>query len=225
MKVIVVGSTGLCGASFLKLALESSAVDSVWSFSRRAPNVPDSDKLKKIVSKETSEWPSSFPQSADIMFSGIATTRAAAGSLEKQRTIDHDLQVQLAKEAQAKGCKTFILVSAAMANSSSMIAYSKMKGETEEAIIDLGFDKTIILRPGPLMGERESKSSGFGASFIESVMPWFHRSFAQSLAKYPVYDYEVTNCALKLAQTLPAGVHFIESKRIIDETNSEHQQK
>lgn len=187
--------------------------------------MPDSDKLKKIISTETSEWPASFPQSADIMFSGIATTKAAAGSIEKQRVIDHDLQIQLAKEALAKGCKTFILVSSAMASSSSMIAYSKMKGEIEEAIIDLKFDKTIILRPGPLLGERDTKFSGFGASFIDKVMPCFHRSFAQSIAKYPVYGYEVSECALKLAQNLPAGVHIVESDRIIAESTPTHSHK
>ena len=36
-----------------------------------------------------------------------------------------------------------------------MMAYPKMKGEIEEHIKELGFDQTVILRPGLIAGNRE----------------------------------------------------------------------
>jgi hypothetical protein len=41
-----------------------------------------------------------------------------------------------------------------MGNSSSYAPYLKMKGELEDAFKDLGFEHTVILKPGLLMGER-----------------------------------------------------------------------
>lgn len=36
-----------------------------------------------------------------------------------------------------------------------MLAYPKMKGELEESVKELGFDTTVILRPGLIVGSRE----------------------------------------------------------------------
>ena len=36
-----------------------------------------------------------------------------------------------------------------------MIPYSKMKGELEDSVNALGFDHTIIVRPGLIVGGRE----------------------------------------------------------------------
>lgn len=42
------------------------------------------------------------------------------------------------------------------ANSGSMMGgYMKMKGELEDAVRDLDFERTVILRPGLLVGSRE----------------------------------------------------------------------
>ena len=41
-----------------------------------------------------------------------------------------------------------------MASSSSYTPYLKMKGELEDAFRSMGFEKTIILKPGLLLGER-----------------------------------------------------------------------
>ena len=47
-----------------------------------------------------------------------------------------------------------ILVSSGGASSASSLAYLKMKGQLEDAVRSLGFDNTVILRPGFLMGKR-----------------------------------------------------------------------
>ena len=49
--------------------------------------------------------------------------------------------------AKKHGCKQFHLVSSAGADKNSMLLYPKTKGESEEAISNLGFEKTSIYRP------------------------------------------------------------------------------
>jgi uncharacterized protein YbjT (DUF2867 family) len=85
----------------------------------------------------------------------LGTTRAQAGSFAAQKEIDYDLNLALAKSAKAAGTKTYVLVSTASANPSSMMGYLKMKGELEEAVKEVGFERTVIVRPGLLVGSRQ----------------------------------------------------------------------
>jgi hypothetical protein len=92
---------------------------------------------------------------AKVFFSGLGTTKAQAGSFEAQVKIDHDLNLELAKAAKAAGVTTYVLISSSGASSTSMVAYSKMKGQLEDDVEKLGFTHTIVLRPGLIVGARD----------------------------------------------------------------------
>jgi uncharacterized protein YbjT (DUF2867 family) len=94
------------------------------------------------------------------MFSGLATTRAAAGGLDNQRKIDYDLNLELAQAAKEAGVETYVLISGAGASAKSKFAYIKMKGELEESVSALGFKHTVFLRPGFIAGERTNREAG-----------------------------------------------------------------
>lgn len=89
------------------------------------------------------------------MFSALATTRGAAGSFEKQYKLEHDLNIELAKAAKESGTKTYVLISGSGADPKAYFNYVKMKGEIEEHVKELGFDHTVIVRPGLIAGRRE----------------------------------------------------------------------
>jgi len=153
----VVGSTGLVGSNILSTLLSHPLISSVHSLSRRQPP-STSTKLHPLVSTDSSQWPaqlSSVAPPPSIFFSALGTTRAAAGGVEAQRKIDHDLNLDLAKSAKAAGVKVYVLISSGGANAHSYLAYPKMKGELEEAVKALDFEKTVILRPGLIVGSRE----------------------------------------------------------------------
>lgn len=44
-----------------------------------------------------------------------------------------------------------MLVSTSLADSASWFAYPRMRGELEDAIKGMGFNRTILLRPGTLL--------------------------------------------------------------------------
>lgn len=153
----VVGSTGLVGSHILSTLLSLPSISSVYAFARREPSSKDA-KLQSIISKESSEWPSklsSITPPPSIFFSGLGTTRGAAGGVANQRKIDYDLNFALAKAAKDSGVKVYVLISTTGANASSSMAYPKMKGELEESVKELGFEHTVILRPGLIVGSRE----------------------------------------------------------------------
>lgn len=217
-EVVVLGATGLCASAFVKKALTQKEVARIWTFARRKnPSLPESDKIVEYVSN-ADEWESAIPSatsSNSLVFSGIATTRAAAGGLDKQRLVDHDLQVKMAKIVKAKGYKTFILISSGGANVNSYMGYFKLKGEIEEDIKAIGFDRTFIIRPGPLLG-RETTHSGFGSSVMEAIFPKFYRSWCSGLAMHPAHADDVASAAFKLAETAPAGVSVVQGKQVVD---------
>jgi len=153
----VVGSTGLVGSHILSTLLSLPSISSVHALARRQPSSSD-PKLQAIISKDSSEWPtklSSITPPPSIFFSGLGTTGAAAGGVENQRKIDYDLNLALAQAAKNAGVKVYVLISTSGANATSSMAYPKMKGELEESIEGLGFEYTVILRPGLIVGSRE----------------------------------------------------------------------
>ena len=58
----------------------------------------------------------------------------------------------LARAAKESGAKVYVLISAQAASAMSSLALPKMKGELEDSIMALGFEHTVILRPGLILG-------------------------------------------------------------------------
>jgi uncharacterized protein YbjT (DUF2867 family) len=144
------------GSHILSTLLSLPSISAVHTLARRAPKATDA-KLQPLISAESAQWPtqlSSITPPPSIFLSALGTTRGAAGGLENQRKIDYDLNLDLAKAAKNAGVKVYVLISTSGANAHSFMAYPKMKGELEESVKALGFDTTVILRPGLLVGER-----------------------------------------------------------------------
>lgn len=65
------------------------------------------------------------------------------------------MQLALAKAARAAGTSVYVLISSGGTSTGSMLPYGRMKAELEVAVKDLGFPRTVILRPGLLVGDRQ----------------------------------------------------------------------
>ncbi|KAH8917626.1 NAD(P)-binding protein [Atractiella rhizophila] len=198
----VIGATGLVGSQILSQLLESSLTTRIQAITRRPfpPfNLPAEvvSKLNSIVEPDSSKWPASVVQT-DVFFSALGTTRGDAGGIEKQRKIDYELNLEMAKAAKEKGVKTYVLVSSAGASVNSFAAYSKMKGELERDVIALKFEKTIILRPGLLVGNRGEKTRTLEqplhsvANFMGKITPVLKDVWAQE-------DSTVARAAIRAA--------------------------
>ncbi|UNI22580.1 Protein fmp52, mitochondrial [Purpureocillium takamizusanense] len=154
----VIGSTGLVGSNILSTLLSVDTFKTVHTISRRAPKATAAN-LNAIVEEDNSKWGAALAAIAPLptaVFSALGTTRAAAGSIENQWKVDHDLNIELATAAKKAGVKTFVFVSSGGTRGflSSSFPYSKMKNGVEDAIKALDFEQAIILRPGMLLGNR-----------------------------------------------------------------------
>ncbi|KAL9105812.1 MAG: hypothetical protein Q9227_009068 [Pyrenula ochraceoflavens] len=148
---VLAGSTGQVGSHILTTLLSHPTISTLHAYTRRdlPPTASANPKLHPIKSSNLSTWPSLFPSNSSIFLSGLATTRAAAGgTLESQIKIDRDANAALAEAAARNGISTYVLISGVGANSKSWFAYTRMKGELEEAVQRMGFRHVVILRPG-----------------------------------------------------------------------------
>lgn len=162
----VIGSTGLVGSHILATLLATGTHAPVNTITRRAPKA-ESPSLNAVIDADTTKWASllsGLTPTPAAVFSALGTTRAAAGGLQNQWKIDHDLNIELAKAAKAAGAKTFVFISSGGTRGmfSSSVPYSKMKNGVEDAVKELDFEHGIILKPGLILGEREESRTGEG---------------------------------------------------------------
>ncbi|OJD19311.1 hypothetical protein AJ78_00760 [Emergomyces pasteurianus Ep9510] len=164
--VALVGGTGLVGSHILTTLLPHPSITHIEFLARRPPPKSITDTNPQKLSIFTSQDPPATWSShlrtathpaAEIFFSTLATTRANAGGLDAQRALEHDANLELARAAKEAGAKVYVLVSAAGANASSRFPYLKLKGDIEESILALGFERTVILRPLMIDGQREER--------------------------------------------------------------------
>lgn len=201
------------GSQILHAALASQSITRVDTLSRRTPDASATPhtKLTTFVSPDTSQWAnqiSSLSPPPTIFFSSFGTTRGAAGGFENQYKLDHDLNLELAKAARDAGTKVYVLISASGANPTSSIPYSRMKGELEKNVEELGFERTVILRPGLIAGQRaESRPLEAGARYVAGFLGRLH-----PLLKNPwAQDADIIGKA-----AVNAGVRALDGDELLD---------
>ncbi|MDO5615240.1 MAG: NAD(P)H-binding protein [Cruoricaptor ignavus] len=157
MKALVIGATGATGKDLVRKLLNDNDFEEVNIFVRRPLDI-ENDKLKTHIINfdEPEKWKNLVK--GDVAFSCLGTTLKAAGSKEAQRKIDFDYQYNFAKAAKDNDVPDYILVSSYGANPKSKIFYSRMKGELEESVKALHFDKITLFQPGML--ERKNSDRG-----------------------------------------------------------------
>ncbi|WP_126650866.1 NAD(P)H-binding protein [Chryseobacterium aureum] len=158
MKALVIGATGATGKDLVNQLLNDKEFDEVDIFVRKPVDIQN-EKLKVHVVnfEKPEEWKEKVK--GDVAFSCLGTTLKDAGSKEAQKKVDFDYQYEFAKAAKENEVEDYILVSAYGANPQSKIFYSKMKGELEEAVKQLHFNKITIFKPG-MLERKDSERTG-----------------------------------------------------------------
>jgi len=89
-----------------------------------------------------------------VLICCLGTTIRQAGSQAAFRAVDHDLIVAAAHGARQGGTAHMIVVSSVGASAKAGNFYLRTKGETEDALATMGFDRLDLIRPGLLLGDR-----------------------------------------------------------------------
>ncbi len=122
--------------------------------------------------------------------------------------------------AKEQGAKQFLIISSMGANALSRTFYSRVKGEVEESLRELGLPVLHIFRPSLLLGDREEFRLGerFGSALSSKLLPLF----SGPLRKYrPIEAAAVARAMCLTAQDDRSGVHVYESDEIAQKSGRE----
>lgn len=181
--VALAGGTGLVGGMCLRLLVEAPGVSRVVAVGRRAPEEASHAKVKMVEVHNFDHLatvPEPGPLSAGIC--ALGTTIKKAKSQQAFRAVDHDAVLSFARWVRAHGGNTFVLVSSVGASAQSSNFYLRVKGEAEQALATVGFDRLILLRPSLLLGAREESRPG--EAIARAVMPVLGRLLLGPFERY-----------------------------------------
>jgi uncharacterized protein YbjT (DUF2867 family) len=157
-QALLVGASGLVGG---KVAILLSAADAeVHIPTRRMLEIMPPGTVQHIA--DPAEWPGVIAGLVpDVAISCLGTTWNKSGKNEAAfRAVDLDLVLAFAAAAKKAGARHMIAVSSVGASDRSSNFYLRTKGQAEEGLKQLGFERLDILRPGLLIGERGERRFG-----------------------------------------------------------------
>ena len=204
--VLLIGATGLIGRSCLQYLLNEKWVGMVTTLSRKPVDIKNKKLVCEIIDFENIE---KFKRriKADVIISAFGTTMKKAGGDKNvfyKWEIDYPLRA--AKIAHENGCRHFIFVSAAGAKETSLVFYSKTKGEMENLALEIGFDTVDIFKPSFLLGKRNEIRPL--EIILEKIVPVLKIFFKGPLNAYaPIEAEAVAMAMVRKAENPEPGVH------------------
>lgn len=204
---LMVGATGLVGREILRQLGRDSRIGEVRALVRRP--LSDADKFGTIKEclvdfDHLEDTPDLFK--VDWVFCALGTTIAVAGSRAAFRKVDFEYPMAIARVAKAGGARYFGLVSAVGAHRNSWIFYSRVKGELETALGELGYESLAIARPSLLLGERQEKRIG---EEIAVRLAWLTPAPWK-----PVFGSQVAAALIESANDLSSGVKILKNRTL-----------
>jgi uncharacterized protein YbjT (DUF2867 family) len=171
-RLLIAGSTGLVGEASVHAALHDARVTRVVRVLRR-PAGPVHPRLSDIITGD--DLLKGLPCTpVDAVICCLGTTiRNVDGDKARFAHVDKELVLGLARWAKAMGVSTFCVVSAMGADARSRIFYSRVKGEMEDALMDIGLERTVIMQPSILTGPRKELRIGerIGIALMTMLTP------------------------------------------------------
>lgn len=154
MKVIVTGATGMVGKGVLLECLDHTRVSKVLSISRKSTGISH-PKLKELIHSDFSEFASVADQLKGYEACFACMGVSSAGMKEDQyNKLTFDFTLSLARELlKADQGITFNYVSGMGTDSSEKgrTMWARVKGKTENALLNLGFRQAFMFRPGAII--------------------------------------------------------------------------
>ncbi|NML37427.1 NAD(P)H-binding protein [Chitinophaga sp. G-6-1-13] len=209
---IVIGATGLTGTHLVAALLQDNYFSKVKVLVRQ-PWAHQHPGLESVVVDFDDEPGLTAAIEGDVFFSCIGTTIKKAGTQENFRAVDYGITTRCAAIARRKDIPQFLMISSIGANPRSSNFYLRTKGQTEEAILAIGFIGTYIFRPSFLIGER--KEFRFGEWLGKYLIQLFYFLLQGRWKKYRgIKAATVAHAMVRVAKQYDPGIHIFESDAI-----------
>ena len=209
MHALLIGATGATGKDLLDLLLKDDSFHQVDIFVRRDLDLQHKKLNIHVIDFDKPEqW--RHLVKGDVLFSCLGTTLKAAGSKEAQWKVDYDYQYEFAKLARENNVNHYVLVSANYSSPNSRFFYSRMKGQLEEAVKDLGFPKLSIFHPPALIRKNSDRTNE--VTGVRAIQ--FLNKMGILRSQKPLPTEILAGAMVNLAKNKENGIYTLEGKAI-----------
>ena len=210
---LLFGSSGLVGGHVLNELIQNSNYTKIKIFVRSSVEI-NNPKIETIKTDFNNLNKHIDDIKGDECFFCIGTTKKNSPDKREYQKIELEIPKKIAQIAKSNSVKSFFFVSSGYANPKSSGDYLKFKGQVEEEIKNLDFDKIGIMRPSFLLGERKEERVGekFGIIIFKLLTPFLIGSLRKMR---PIRSEIVAKAMIKLANE-NFSKNIFESNEILD---------
>jgi len=207
--VALLGATGAVGGQTLDALLASPAFARVTTLGRRPARPAGHSKLSEHLAEISN------PASYEALLAGHDAAICTLGvgepskiSKEEFRRVDFQYALDFAAACRRQGVRHFSLLCAVGADPRSKIFYLRVKGELEEAIAKLGFDRVSFFRPSMIL--TPSNRYGVSQAVVLKVWPLLNPLLPGAWRKYRGIRVEELGAAMaRNAEGPGSGVEIL----------------
>ena len=186
MRVILFGATGMVGQGVLRECVLDPGVETVLAVVRRAgslgPGVADG-KVRELAVESFYDFSEKENEFAgyDACFFCLGVSSVGMKEAEYRRVTSEITRAAALTLVTASPGMTFVYVSGAGTDAKGRQMWARVKGETENALLGMGFKAAYMFRPGlivPLHGIR-SKTAVYQVTYtlLTPLLPMLLRMF------------------------------------------------
>jgi len=207
---LLAGASGLVGRALLRRLLESPRYRRVYGLLRRAVAGLHVDPKLTTQVVDFENLPP-LPLIDDV-FITLGTTLKVAGSQAAFRRVDLDAVLNTARAGKAAGARRLLVVSALGADPAARVFYNRVKGEMQQAVVQLGYASVVIAQPSLLLGDRKAlgqpirRGEQWAARLLLPVARWV------PLKVRPIAADAVARALLHAALQASPGVRVLSSE-------------
>lgn len=211
--ILLVGATGFVGGKILNLIDDGNS--KITLLSRKKLN--HKSNLKQIITNfdDIDEKQGEFNYDEVYIAIGKKLSLLELLYIKKEdrnnfKKVDLEYIKKAARYAKNNGAKSIGLISAVGANKNSKNTYLAVKGKTEEEIISMNFNKTVIAQPGHLLGERENESISYIIFVFEFITNFFGLLLIGPFKKFKNVDAsKVAKCIVDKMNDKEYGARYL----------------
>jgi nucleoside-diphosphate-sugar epimerase len=223
--VLLAGATGLVGNSIMQHCLDDESVGLIILPTRRPVPIAHPKIRNVVMDLLGSENFDPLPALSeaikkvcsgkiDSYISALGTTIKTAGSREAFIAVDRDLVCRFAEIAKGLGAKHAVFISSVGANRQTSNFYLRVKGETEDLLERMQFDRVDHLRPGLLLGPRLETRRG--EAFAQKLAFIYNPLLMGPLGRYRAIQADaVAAAAVHLLTKNEAGIFVHENSALL----------
>jgi uncharacterized protein YbjT (DUF2867 family) len=189
-KAVVLGATGAVGGEILKALCASLHWQSVTTLGRRVLDFSEKPwsglNTEKVQQEKTDV---SDPKNYDSLLAGHTHAFCAFGigqptrfSRQEYLKVDIDIPLKFAQACIRQGIQHFTLMTSVGSDAKSRIFYLRTKGELEEGVSALSFERVSLFRPSTLV--TPTNRYGLSQGILLSLTPFFNACLHGSWKKY-----------------------------------------